>query len=374
MDTNQNRIDEINKEIEVNNSELKKLYQSVGERVAEPGVRIGDDEEIDRYLNDISALNKKSSNIEDLIIDLKKSYCRISEISEREKIIGEEYSLIEKENRKLFQPVGNAVYIEWKKNPSDENLKAMENLEVTEKKIVTLENEIFQIQNNESKQSVLDSIKSKSRLILLKTQKGSHQSSLNNLYRRSGEKLYKKNLTSIKNIDNEFVVTLLGNNKKLHKYDDEIKNLKNENSELMKQLKSKFQSGKQQKSEEKLRIEKEAILIERLNKLHEIGRYIHNENFSHNDDSIISSFSEIDKIISKNEEFINQIDLYKAEQEIIKLDEEIDDIKNNIKDLQVTIEKCNSDISEFNKEIKRAKSEIKKLKKITEEKAQETDK
>jgi hypothetical protein len=46
MDNNQNRIDELKKDIIDNNIDLKQIYQSVGERISSPGVFTGENEEI----------------------------------------------------------------------------------------------------------------------------------------------------------------------------------------------------------------------------------------------------------------------------------------------------------------------------------------
>ncbi len=88
--------------------------------------------------------------------------------------------------------------------------------------------------------------------------------------------------------------------------------------------------------------------------------------------NLISSFKEIDSIISKNKALEEQVAKYQAFYDIEKLEDEVSDIKTSIKELQSIIDKSNNDISEFNKEIKRAKTEIKKLKKITDEKSLET--
>ena len=367
MDNSQDRIDELKSKIDDNNIDLKQIFQSAGERIAVPGVFKNENEEIANKLSDLSNLEKRLAEIDIKVEDLRNSFGRISEISDREKDIGEEYSLLEKENRKLFLPIGEASYRGWKENPSDEHKKLMTSLKDLENKITEFDDEIFELENNETKKSIIKKIKEKSRISMLVSRKKSRQLSMNNLYKKTGEKIYKKDLSYFENMENESVHLFINNRKKLEKLDQEMKTLKEETVRIEKHLKNAFSSGRQHKAEEKLRSERDFVLSEKMTQLDLLGKDLYNKKLTFDDENILTFFKDIDEILEKNKTINHEIDKCKAEIEIIKLDEEINDMKNNIKELQFTIEKCESDISEFNKEIKRAKAEIRKLKKIAED-------
>ena len=374
MENNQDRIDELKSIIDDNNIDLKQIYQSAGERVALPQVFSNDNETVKGYLGNLSELNEKLNDINIQIDDLHNSFKRISEIADREKEIGEEYSNLEKENKKLFLPIGKAAYFEWKDNPTDELSKWMVNLEELDKKDLSLENEIFKLENDESKKNLLNKIKEKSRIAVLRSKRKSNQATMNNLFKKAGEKLFKKDISYFENMNNESVSSFIANRKILENLDKEMHTLKDENVRIEKHLKSKFSSNKQKKAEEKLHSERDFVLSEKMSKLNQIGSYLYEEKLDYNDKEIKSFFKSASEIHDKNTKLNEEIERFKAELEIHKLDDEISDMKNNIKELQLTIEKSTSDIAEFNKEIRRARSEIKKLKKLTEDGAQELDK
>ncbi|MDA3810980.1 MAG: hypothetical protein PF518_11715 [Spirochaetaceae bacterium] len=362
MDNNQNRIDELKKDIIDNNIDLKQIYQSVGERISSPGVFTGENEEISGKLKKLTGIDSRISDLDVQIEDLRNSFTRIAKISDREKDIGEEYSALDKENRKLFFPIGKAAFIEWKQNPTDELSKLMTSLKDIEEIIAELDSEIFQLNNNEIKKSILNRIKDKTRITFLSSKKKSRQLAMDNLFKKTGEKLYKKDLSFFENLNDDSVSTFISNKKEMIKLNDESQNLKSENEKLEKYLKSRFNSNKQQKAEEKLRSEQDFIISERIAELNDLGSYLYKEKLGFNDKVMISLFASCDETHEKIIQLNDEIEKCKAELGIEKLDKEISEMKENIKELQISIEKSNSDIAEFNKEINQAKAEIRKLK------------
>jgi peptidoglycan hydrolase CwlO-like protein len=373
MENNQVQIEKLKSEINENNIDLKQIYQSVGERISVPGVYSGDVEEINEKLSRIAGFDEKIQDIDVKIEDLRNSYKRISEITDREKEIVEEFSALEKENRKLFLPIGKAAFEEWKNNPIDELNKVMSGLEESEAALRELENQIYQIQNNESGKSVVNKVKNKGRIILLNSRKRKSLLSMDHLYKRVGEKLYKKEIAYFENMKNEAVGAFILNRKKLDTLTSEKEVLKEESSALEKHLKSSFSSGKQQKEDARLHSDKEFIISGKMESLDELGSFLYRDKFHFNDKEILTFFESADKIHAKNDHLRSEIEKCKAELDIQKLEEEIHDMKNNVKELEMTIEKCANDIGEFNKEIKRAKAEIRKLKKVAETGPQETE-
>lgn len=365
MENNQERIDELISKIDENNIDLKQIYQSAGERVAAPGVFTGEIDEVKEQLVSLSDIDNKISSIDLKIEDLRNSFNRIAEITDREKEIGEEFSNLEKENRKLFLPIGEAAFHEWKNNPLDDQNKIMSGLVEVESKITDLDNEILQLSDNDVKKSVFVKIKEKSRIALLNTKKKNRQSSMNTLYKKVGEKLYRKDISYFENMKNASVGTFILNRRKLDNLSNETQALKDENSRLEKHLKNSFSSSKQQKAEDKLQSERDFIISEKMAQLNDLGSLLYSRQLDFEDKEIRSLFKSAGEIHEKNDVLNDEIEKCKAELEIEKLDEEVADIKNNIKELENTIEICTNDIAEFNKEIKRARAEIRKLKKVT---------
>lgn len=373
MENNQERIEELRSQIDDNIKDLKEIYQSAGQRVAVPDVHNGETVEISEALTVLSSLEKKIGKIDSQIEDLSNSYNRISEITDREKEISEEFAILEKENRKLLEPIGKAAYLEWKNNPVEEQNKMMTGLEESDSKIRELDNEIYQLQNNEDQKSLLQKIKVRSRVAILNSRKKSTQSSMVSLYKRIGEKLYKKDITYFKNMNNDSVEVFIENRKKLDELSVEIDALKEESSTIEKHLKSSFSLGKRQKAEDKLQSERDFTVSEKMTALNDLGSLIYSKKMDFGDKELQLLFTSADEIHEKNNTLTLEIEKCTAELEVIELDAEIIDMKSNIKELQLTIEKCNSDIEEFNKEIKRARTEIRKLKKITERSTDESD-
>jgi len=373
MDNSQTRIDELKNEIDDNNIDLKQIFQSAGEKMITPGVFSGENERISGFLTKLTSLDTRISEIDAQIDDLRHSFNRIAEITDREKDIGEQYSLLEKENRKLFLPIGKAAFIEWKERPSEDQRKLMSGLEELESIIDGFENEIFNLENNEVKKSIVNKIKEKGRVAIVKSKKKSRELSLNNLYKKTGEKLYKKDLSFFEKMNNDSVSSFIANKKEQEKLDSEVQELKQENSRLEKHLKNAFSSSKMQKAEEKLLSERDFILSEKMAKLNDLGSYLYDEKLDFDDEEIKSLFSSADDVNGRISLLNNEIEKCKAELEIVQLDEEVADMKENIKELQLTIEKCTGDIGEFNKEIKRAKAQIRKLKKLTETDPRESE-
>ncbi len=367
MENDQNRIDELKSRIGENKIDLKQIYQTVGERAAVPEVFPGGDDSISESLEKLSRLNKQLGDIDVQINDLRNSFNRIAEITSREQDIGEEYSVLEKENRKLFLPIGKAVYVDWKDKRTDLFPKLMKSIEEQELKILSFENEVFKLTNNDVKKNFINKLKNKSRIILLNSKKRSIEASMGNLYKKTGEKVYKNDISFFEQLNTESVEKFIENRKIISRLDTEIASLKEENSRLEKHLKSKFSSSKQKKAEEKLQSERDFLMSGKMSELNDLGSSMYGGNLDFGDSQLQSLFKDAAEIHKKNDLLAKDIELCKAELEIVKLDEEVADMKKNIKDLELTIEKCTGDIAEFNKEIKRAKSEIRKLKKLTEE-------
>jgi len=367
-DNSKEKIDELIIQIDNNNIKLEKLYQSAGELGIQNVTIVEENKSIKSKSLELIDINQNIENIDNLLKDLQKSYTRISEISEREKNIGEEYSDIEKNNNSLFPSVGKAAYIQWKKNPVENLNKIMESTAVIDNKILQIDNEIFKMDNTIVSRAIIKKFRDKGRMIFIKNKKRSFLNSLNHGYKRVGEKIYKNHKDFFKNINNESVETILTNVQLMDKLDKEIQSLKDENKKLEKHLKTKFKSGKKQKAEDRINSERDDLLLEKAKRFYDIGLIMYKEQLDCNNKSIVTAFKEINKLSDKNLKLKKEKDKNKAYQEIKKLEDEVIDIKNNIKDIQLTIDNCNNDISEFNKEMKRANSEIRKLKKITDEK------
>ena len=371
MENNQIRIDELKKQIDENNIDLKQIYQSVGERFVEHGEFSGNNTTVQEFLDNQKALENQLKELDIQLEDLRSSFRRISEISDRERIIGEEYSELEKENRNLFLPIGKAAFLQWKENPTEEFSKLMKNLEEIDNTIISFDNEIYKLANNEIKKKFLKKVKDKSRLILLQYKKKKSSVSINHFYKKTGEKIYKKDLSFFETMKNDSVSSFISNRKALEKLNGEILLLKEENSRLEKHLKNKYSSSRQKKAEEKLHSERELTLSEKMACLNDLGAYLYGEKIGEEDKEIKKYFKSADEICSKNSQLGGEIEKCKAVLEIANLEDEIDEMKKNITELQFSIEKSTSDITEFNKEIKRARAEIRKLKKTAEDSSQE---
>jgi len=367
MDNNQVRIDELKSRIDENKIDLKQIYQSAGERAAVSEEISEDNESVHSSLEKLSVLDRDLKEIDVQIDDLRNSFNRIAEITDREQEIGEEYSNLEKENRKLFLPIGKAVYLDWKDHPSEDFSKLMKSLSEQEEKVDALESEIYQLTNTGATRNVINVLKNKSRVILLNSRKKSSVSTMNNLYKKTGEKVFKKDIEYFEKLNSESVFSFINNRKAIEKLNEEITALKEESTRLEKHLKSKFSSNKQKKAEEKLQSERDLLTSEKMAELNDLGSLMYSEKLDFGDNEIQSLFTSAEEIHKKNDQLIKEIEVCKAELEIEKLDEEVLDMKKNINELELTIEKCTGDIAEFNKEIKRAKAEVRKLKKLTEE-------
>lgn len=365
MDNDQNQIEILTSRIAENKIDLKQIYQSIGERAADPGVFPGGNDSVAESLEKLSQMNSRLEETDMQITDLRNSFNRIAEITDREQDIGEEYSELEKENRKLFAPIGKAVYIDWKDKRTEHYPKLMKSLEDQEMKIISLNNEIYNLTNKETKKNLIAKLKNKSRVVFLSSKKKANEASMNNLYKKTGEKVYKKEISFFEGMSDESVEKLIGNKRLLEKLDSEVSTLKEENARLEKHLKSKFSSSKQKKAEEKLQSDRNLILSGKMAELNDLGALLHRENLDFSDSKIQALFRDASETLEKNDLLLKEIEVLKAELEIIKMEEEVAEMKNNITELELTIEKCTGDIAEFNKEIKRARTEIRKLKKLT---------
>lgn len=374
MENDQSRIDELKLKIDENKIDLKQIYLSIGEKAAEPDIFSGKDDFVKESLEKLSGYEKQLGEIDIQIEDLHKSFSRISEITDREKEIGEEYSNLEKENRKLMIPIGEAAFLKWRDNPSEEFSKLMKGLEELDGRIVSYDNEIFKLANKAVKKNLLNKIQDRGRISLLKSRKKRTLSAMNIQYRKTGEKIFRKDISYFEKMKNQEVDVFIDNRRHLEELDREISSLKEENARLEKHLKSSFSSSRQKRAEEKLQSERDLVLSEKMAALNVLGSFLHEKSLSFDNSELKTLFKAADEVLEQIEAINKDIEKCKAELEIVKLDEEISEMKKNIKELQSTIEKCNGDIAEFNKEIKCARAEIRKLKKLTEEKTVESDK
>lgn len=373
MDNYQTRINELKSRIDDNNIDLKLIYQSAGERAAFPDVCSGKNDSVKISLEKLSNLETDLKKMDIQIDDLRNSFSRIADITDREKEIGEEYSTLERENRKLLLPIGKAVYVNWKDNPSNDFPRMMKNLNEQESKIIAIDNDIYKLNSNMVKKNIISLLHNKSRIFLLNSKRKSFLSVMDTLYKKTGEKVIKKDLSYFDTLKNESIYSFISNRKAIEVLDSEIGTLKEETLRLEKHLKSQFRSSKQNKAEEKLQSERDFILSAKMAALNELGALLYSEKIDFGDLEIKNLLKSAAEINGKNEQLIEEIDVCKANLEIENLDSEVLEMKKNIKDLEMTIEKSTGDIAEFNKEIKRARAEIRKLKKMTEPSAEIED-
>lgn len=365
MDQNEIRIEELKSRIDENNTELKQIYLAAAEKVLSDDLAGGSEEGLSALLAKVATSDEKLREIDSRMDDLRTTYNRISEIADREKEIGEEYSHIEKENRKLFVPLGRAAYGKLRDRPDSEYRKLMDSLSEGEEQFRDLEAELFRLENKSESGGFFAGIRDKSRTLLLRSRKKNSLSSLDGIYGRLGEKIYRKDLSFFDNLESDSVSMFLKNRKKMEKLDGEITVLKEENSALEKHLKSRFNSNRRKKSEEKLQSERDLAQSDKMAGLSELGKFLYEKRLDFGDGSLAKLYESADSVRKTVEELKDEIEKCKAEIEIARLEDEVSEMKKSIKDLEITIEKCNSDISEFNKEIKQARAEIKRLKKLT---------
>ncbi|MBB6479487.1 hypothetical protein [Spirochaeta isovalerica] len=366
MDQNETRIEELQSRIKDSQAELKDIFCEAGERVAGEKLYKGDDEAINKLLEALGEREKRLQNIDSQMDDLRTSYNRISEIAEREKEIGEEYALLEKENKKLFVPLGRVAYFPLKGGRGQEYGKSFDSLVEAEENLKEQDNEIFRLESSGGKKKFLENLKDKGRIAVLRSKKKRLESSMDNLFGKLGEKIYRKDPAFLDSIEDETVASFKENRIKMAALDKEIAQLKEENSNLEKHLKSEYNSSRQKKTEEKMQSRRDLALSDKMAGVYDLGLYLYREKIELKDNEVEQLFASAGEIYGKIENQEREIEKLKAELEIVNLEEEVTEMKKNIKDLEMTIEKCNSDISEFNNEIKRARAEIRKLKKLTE--------
>jgi len=366
MDQNETRIEELQSRIKESQSELKEIFREAGERISTEKLYTGDDEIINKLLKSLEEQDEQLKSIDGQMDDLRTSYNRISEIAEREKEIGEEYAQLEKDNKKIFPFLGKAAYIILKGGKGGEYGKSYESLIEAEEKLNELDNEIFRLESSGGKKKFFEALKEKSRMAILKSKKKRLDVSMDGLYGKLCEKIYRKEPSFLESLDDDSAIAFRDNRGRMAKLDGEIGQLKEENSSIERHLKTEFNSSRQKKTEEKMQSQRDMALSRKMAGVYELGIHFYREKISLGNkevEDLMASAAKVYGLIDIQEQEIEKLN---AELEIVKLEEEVSDMKKNIKDLEMTIEKCNGDISEFNSEIKRARAEIRKLKKLTE--------
>jgi len=365
MDQNDTRIEELQSRIKESQSELKEIFREAGERIASEKLYNGDDETINKLLKSLEEQDEQLKSIDGRMDDLRTSYNRISEIAEREKEIGEEYALLEKENKKIFPTLGKAAFLILKGGKGGESGKPYESLIEAEKKLHEFDNEIFRLESSGGKKKFFEALKEKSRLALIRSKKKRLEISMEGLYGKLCEKIYRKDPSFLESLEDVSADAFRDNRGRMVKLDSEIDRLKEENSNLEKYLKTEFNSNRQKKTEEKMQSQRDMALSRKMAGVYELGVHFYREKISLGNEEVGELLASAAKVYSSIDIQEQEIEKLKAELEIVKLEEEVSDMKKNIKELEITIEKCNGDISEFNSEIKRARAEIRKLKKLT---------
>ncbi|MBN2658293.1 MAG: hypothetical protein JXR86_14630 [Spirochaetales bacterium] len=366
MDQNETRIEELQSRIKENQSELKEIFREAGERVVGETLYTGDNEAIAELLQNLGEREERLKSIDNQMDDLRTSYNRISEIAEREKEIGEEYALLEKENKKLFVPLGRAAFAKLKSGGDHDFGKSFDSIVEAEDSTRELDTEIFRLESTGGKKKFLDTLKDKGRIAILRSKKKRLESSMEQLFGKLGEKIYRKDPAFLDAMEDVPVASFRENRKKMVDLDREISDLKEENSKLEKHLKSEYNSSRQKKTEEKMQSMRDLALSDKMAGVYDLGAYLYKEKIEIKDKDVEQLFASAAEIYGKIGTLEQEVEKLNAELEIVKLEEEVSEMKKNIKDLEMTIEKCNSDISEFNNEIKRARAEIRKLKKLSE--------
>lgn len=367
MDQKDTRIEELRSRITESRKELKEIFIEAAERIVSDKLYSGDDDNISKLLASISERESNLENIDSQMNDIRTSYNRISEIAEREKEIGEEYAQLEKENKKLLAPLGRSAYALLKGGDGSRFGKIYETLVRVSDEIEEQDSVIFRLESSGAKKGFFKGIKDKSHIAVLKSKKKRLESSLDSNFLKFGEKIYKKEPDLLASLKDQSVQVFRSNRQGMTTLDEEIGQLKEENKQLEAYLKSKYNSNRQKKTEEKMQSIRDLALSEKMAGIYELGAKFHREKIKVENKAVSELFENADSIIQSIEEKEKEIEKLNAELEITRLEDEVSEMKNNIKDLESTIEKCNNDISEFNSEIKRTRAEIRKLKKITEE-------